>query len=157
MLVTEHTMNLDQYFKHWQQIRSNLLATVDKFSDKELTYVPFPGSQSVGQIIRHIANTEDGWFRYVVMRETPNWPGEFTAADYPTVADTKVLLNRIHDHTLMNLSYWDCSDLERPIEVPWGDTFTLGWIIWHVIEHEIHHRGELSLILGLLGREGLDV
>jgi len=33
----------------------------------------------------------------------------------------------------------------------------LGWIIWHVLEHEIHHRGELSLILGLLGREGLDV
>jgi uncharacterized damage-inducible protein DinB len=34
---------------------------------------------------------------------------------------------------------------------------SLGWIIWHVLEHEIHHRGELSLILGLLGREGLDV
>jgi uncharacterized damage-inducible protein DinB len=26
----------------------------------------------------------------------------------------------------------------------------------HIIEHEIHHRGELSLILGVLGREGLD-
>jgi len=24
------------------------------------------------------------------------------------------------------------------------------------MEHEIHHRGELSLILGLFGREGLD-
>jgi uncharacterized damage-inducible protein DinB len=30
-------------------------------------------------------------------------------------------------------------------------------VIWHVLEHEIHHRGELSLIHGLLGREGLDV
>jgi uncharacterized damage-inducible protein DinB len=29
-------------------------------------------------------------------------------------------------------------------------------MLWHVVEHEIHHRGELSLILGLLGREGLD-
>jgi uncharacterized damage-inducible protein DinB len=26
-----------------------------------------------------------------------------------------------------------------------------------VLEHEVHHRGELSLIHGLLGREGLDV
>jgi uncharacterized damage-inducible protein DinB len=30
-------------------------------------------------------------------------------------------------------------------------------IIWHVLEHEIHHRGELSILIGLLGREGLEV
>ncbi|MCA9956927.1 MAG: DinB family protein [Ardenticatenaceae bacterium] len=157
MLVREYTMSLDQYFRHWQPIRTNLLATIDKFSDRELAYVPFPGSRSVGQIIRHIANTEDGWFRYVVMQEAREWPPEFTAAAYPTVAATKVLLNRIHDHTMIYLSDWDCADLERPIATPWGDTFTLGWIIWHVMEHEIHHRGELSLILGLMGREGLNV
>ena len=29
-------------------------------------------------------------------------------------------------------------------------------MIEHMIDHEIHHRGELSLILGLLGREGLN-
>ena len=42
-------------------------------------------------------------------------------------------------------------------KTPEGEVFTLRWIIWHVLEHEIHHRGELSLALGLLGREGLDV
>ncbi|MCE5207568.1 MAG: DinB family protein [Chloroflexi bacterium] len=26
----------------------------------------------------------------------------------------------------------------------------------HTLEHEIHHRGELSLTLGLLGHKGLD-
>ncbi|MBK8900905.1 MAG: DinB family protein [Anaerolineaceae bacterium] len=157
MLVNEHVMNLDQYFKHWQQVRTDLLATVDKFSDKELTYVPFPGSWSVGHIIRHIANAEDGWFRYIITRELSDWPGEFTSAAYPTVAATKVLLNKVHDRTLMSLSDWDETDLDRPIEAPWGQTFKLGWIIWHVLEHEIHHRAELSLILGLLGREGLEV
>jgi len=29
-------------------------------------------------------------------------------------------------------------------------------MLMHTLEHEIHHRGELSLILGLLGRKGLD-
>ena len=38
-----------------------------------------------------------------------------------------------------------------------GDQYTPAWIFWHVLEHEIHHRGELSLITGILGREGLDV
>jgi uncharacterized damage-inducible protein DinB len=47
-------------------------------------------------------------------------------------------------------------DLDTIIETKWGN-FSLAFIIWHVIEHEIHHRGELSLVLGTLGREGLDV
>ena len=157
MQISEYVISLDQYFKHWQQVRTNLLASVDKFSDKELTYVPFPGSWSVGHIIRHIANAEDGWFRYVIMRELRDWPAESTSAAYPTVAATKVLLNKVHDRTQMYLSEWDADDLDRPIEAPWGHTFKLEWIIWHVLEHEIHHRGELSLILGLLGHEGLDV
>ena len=48
-------------------------------------------------------------------------------------------------------------DLDRLIEAPWGKQIILGWIIWHELEHETHHRGELSLILGIVGHEGLDV
>ena len=36
-------------------------------------------------------------------------------------------------------------------------TFTRQWVIWHLIEHDIHHGGELSLILGSHGLTGLDL
>lgn len=45
-------------------------------------------------------------------------------------------------------------DLKKECTTLRGETFSIGWIIWHVLEHEIHHRGELSLALGILGREG---
>jgi len=61
---------------------------------------------------------------------------------------------RLSDHILETL---ELDDLNKIIEFPWDEEGRLGWIVWHVIEHEIHHRGELSLILGMLGREGLDV
>jgi len=32
---------------------------------------------------------------------------------------------------------------------------TRQWIIWHVLEHEIHHGGELSLALGNYELEGI--
>jgi uncharacterized damage-inducible protein DinB len=69
----------------------------------------------------------------------------------------KTKLNEVHAQTLTYLANLELDDLDRVIEAPWGETFTLGWVIWHVLEHEIHHRGELSLILGMLGKEGLDV
>jgi len=41
--------------------------------------------------------------------------------------------------------------------VPRGAKVPLGWVAWHVLEHEIHHRGEIYLMLGLLGMEAPDV
>ena len=36
-------------------------------------------------------------------------------------------------------------------------TFTRQWVIWHLIEHDLHHGGEISLILGSHGLTGLDL
>ncbi|HYN63938.1 MAG TPA: DinB family protein, partial [Candidatus Limnocylindrales bacterium] len=36
-------------------------------------------------------------------------------------------------------------------------TSTRAWVIWHLIEHEGHHGGEISLILGSNGLPGLDI
>jgi uncharacterized damage-inducible protein DinB len=47
-------------------------------------------------------------------------------------------------------------DLRRVITTPWGVTYRLIEMLGHLIEHEIHHRAELSLIAGILGRAGLD-
>jgi uncharacterized damage-inducible protein DinB len=31
------------------------------------------------------------------------------------------------------------------------------WIIWHVLEHDIHHGGELSFLLGMYGVPAIDL
>jgi uncharacterized damage-inducible protein DinB len=36
-------------------------------------------------------------------------------------------------------------------------THTRQWIIWHVIEHDLHHGGEISLTLGNHGLTALDL
>ena len=77
--------------------------------------------------------------------------------DYRNKYVIKAKLSEVHKSTMEYLSILKIDDLENNIDLPGGEQLQLGWIIWHVIEHEIHHRGELSLILGLLGHEGLDV
>ena len=133
------------------------LSTIDKFDDEELSFVPFESSMPAGQIMLHIGDAEEGWFRYVVNRELKEWP-DFDLEAYPTTESIKAQLTVIHARTEKFLETLDLNDLERTIDMPKSDyRLSLGWIIWHVLEHEIHHRGELSLILGMLGREGLDV
>ena len=69
----------------------------------------------------------------------------------------KAKLSEVHTSTLEDISILKIDDLENNIDLPGGEQLQLGWIIWRVNEHEIHHLGELSLILGLLDHEGLDV
>jgi uncharacterized damage-inducible protein DinB len=34
---------------------------------------------------------------------------------------------------------------DKPVDV------SRAWVVWHVLEHDLHHGGELSLTLGLHG------
>ena len=150
-------MKPGQMFAHWKRVRRELIQTIDQFDETELGYSPFESSRPVGEIMLHIASADEGWFQYVVKGELSGWP-EYELAKFNDLESIKKLLNQAHERTEDFLDGMETPDLERAVELPWsGKTTSLGWIIWHVLEHEIHHRGELSLILGLLGREGLDV
>ena len=94
---------------------------------------------------------------HVVVRPTLDPEFLYELADYPTKVAIKQMLDQAHQRTLNLLDCLDEHNLADVCQSPRGEHFTMGWVIWHVLEHEIHHRGELSMALGLLGREGLDV
>jgi uncharacterized damage-inducible protein DinB len=149
-------MRLHKLFSHWDQIHKDTLAVIDRFNQAELTHTAYEGGWTVGQIALHIANAEEGWFRHIAARKLETWPSNHTLENYPTKEVIQALLAETHAKTMAYLETLTSDDLAAVIESEWGN-FSIHFIVWHVIEHEIHHRGELSLILGLLGRDGLDV
>ena len=146
-----------KFFAHWKQVRADLFITIDHFSEAELSYLPLEDGWSVGQIMLHIADAEDGWLLCVLTRELDEWPDYYTLANYRDKLAIKQALELVHSRMVNYIKALKETDLSRTITAPWGAELLVGWVLWHVLEHEIHHRGELSLILGLLGREGLDV
>jgi len=146
-----------ELLSYWAGVRAGLLECIDRFDESQLGRTPFAGSWSAGEIMLHIADTEEGWFRYVARRELGEWPSGYTLGNYPTRSAIRQALSDVHRDAEQYLGQLSDSQLDGLIETPWGEEIQMRWIIWHVLEHEIHHRGELSLILGLLGREGLDV
>lgn len=53
------------------------------------------------------------------------------------------------------LRRWTADDLAGTV-VRGGRTHDRGWVLWHVVEHDLHHGGEISQILGSHGLSGLD-
>jgi uncharacterized damage-inducible protein DinB len=146
-------MKPSEMFRHWGQVRGSLLQMIDRFSQKELAFTPFKGSWSVGQIMLHIADCEDNWLHGVVRQEVEPWIF-YDFKDFPTKKAILAVLEKAHHRTITLLNSLDEDDLDKVYKTSEGDSYTLRWIIWHVLEHEIHHRGELSLALGLLGHAG---
>jgi len=149
-------MNAAELFSHWTTVRQGLYEALDQLTDEQLSFVPREGLWSLRTVALHIATAEEGWFRYVVTGELDEWP-EVDESDYPTVASIKALLAEVHDYTMAYLEALDVADLDRVVDTFWGARLTLRWIIWHVLEHEISHRGEIYLMLGLMGMEAPDV
>jgi uncharacterized damage-inducible protein DinB len=140
----------------WGGVRTGLIATVEKFGDDELGFRALPRGYSAAETVLHIAQEEDGEVRYGMTRELAAFPDALDAARYPSAAALVAALGDVHARTLAYVQGLNDADLAADVETPWGLTRPLGELLWHVLEHEVHHRGELSLMLGMLGREGLD-
>ena len=147
------------FFLHrWPKIRKGTLALVDAFGDQDLAFVPVEGGWTLGQIIVHISSAADYWLHSGVLSPVAVYAkATENMEDYPTLGAIKAYLSDEHARTLALLESFDPSNWTKKFPYPDGYSYPANWIFWHVLEHEIHHRGELSLILGILGHEGLDV
>ena len=150
-------MSVEMVRSNWRRIRSKLLETIDCFHDDDLEFSPAPGLWTVRELMLHIAHEEEIEVNYGIAQDVPDFPSEFNPADYKTIDSVKAVLNEVHERTLAYLQTMDELDLRRTVMAPWQQEFVIGHMLGHTMEHEAHHRGELSLILGLMGREAPDI
>jgi uncharacterized damage-inducible protein DinB len=144
-------MNAAQFFDHWNKVWRDLMRAISMLQDEHLSFRPsehYP--RTIGDILLHIMNLEEGWIHFVVRRARTTWPEERSLND---ITRLRQALNDVHQETMEYLASVPIEDFNRIIQVPDDGTPKLDWILWHVFEQQIHHRGELYLCLSLLGLE----
>ena len=58
------------------------------------------------------------------------------------------------------LARWSPDDMHKTFAMERrGQHYELSrdWVVWHVLEHDLHHGGEISLMLGMNGLKAPDV
>lgn len=149
-------MDPQRIIEHWDRVRGGIMATLDEFADDELGWAPVQGGYTIREICLHIAHEEEIEISHGAAGSQPDFPETFPANDYPTKASIHALWMGVYARTMDYLRPLTHEAVLTPINLTWGETARPLDAILHAIEHEIHHRGEFSLALGLLGREGLD-
>lgn len=161
----------------WANHQRLLLAALGDLEPEQVALRPAPHEWAIWQIAAHMAGTRAFWF-HDVLGEGDDAVREMFRVESTTVPDLPLAdagweddetrprdaseivdaLERTWSMIDGCLRRWTPDDLEVGFTREGRDrTYTRAWVIWHLIEHEIHHGGAISLILGSNGLPALDI
>jgi uncharacterized damage-inducible protein DinB len=156
--MTEQETNLLPFYKGWDVYQDLLVKALAPLSADQLALRAAPHLRSIGQNAMHIVSTRVGWFHGMMqqgdeeiaaLREWNDWD---LSAPVKSAAELVAGLETTWKMIENALAKWTPADLEYVYEGEWnGRPYRLRrqWVIWHVIEHDLHHGGELSFTLGM--------
>jgi uncharacterized damage-inducible protein DinB len=174
MTMADATRILRPLVDGWAEYQRLLLDAIRPLNAEQLSSRTAPFQWAVWQLAAHMAGSRAYWLHDVlgegdvavrdmfrVERTTvPDLPledaGWEDVEDDPRTSDQLVeAFERTWTTIDECLGRWTAEDLEvvfprsrRSGEVR---TVTRGWVVWHLIEHDLHHGGEISQILGSNG------
>jgi uncharacterized damage-inducible protein DinB len=167
--MTEQTSPLATFYKPgWENYQHALVHTIAPLSSEQLALSVGPHQRSIGELLDHLIGARFNWFHLWMGEGDPNrdWNEDEDPGEPPVYkAASLVAMFEKSWHVISSaLDRWTAADLEQLFSSPashqaWlqkqglpaESAHTRQWIVWHVMEHEIHHGGELSLALGTYG------
>lgn len=135
-------MEKEELLSLWPKIRKDLLILLDRFSEDDLIFIPSEGGWPVGRILLHIGSSAEFWLHSGILSSNNSYqPGKQILENYPTKLAIKTYLCAEHRETLYLLENFSKNNWHQLYLYPDGESYRPSWIFWHVLEHEIHHRG----------------
>jgi uncharacterized damage-inducible protein DinB len=162
--MIESTPRLICVYKGWDRHHRLLSEVVRPLSAEQLALRAAPQLRSIGELVAHVIAVRARCL-YYVLEEGESILGPLVTWDRTgaPVRSSKALLSGLEMTWQVlqdGLERWRPADLEDMLQgekegVTYGSTRQ--WVIWHMLEHDLHHAGELSFTLGMHGIAGLDL
>ena len=138
------------FLDYWQKVRGRTVRVVDCIPEDRVEWTWQAGKFTLGDVVRHLAAIERYMYAENAARRPSRYPGHGRelAEGLPAV---RAFLDRCHAETVEILRGLSDADLREKCVTPGGASLAVGKWLRLMVEHEIHHRGQLYLGLGLLG------
>ncbi len=146
-------LTIDSFLAYAGSIRQRTLRVADCIPPEQIEWRYQPGKFSFGDVLRHLGAIERYMFAENACGRPSRYPGHSIelASGYHEV---RAFLDRMRAETESLLAELTPDDLQRKCRTPAGVEITVWKWLRAMLEHEIHHRGQLYLYLALLGVDG---
>src|SRR6266536_1066759 len=149
--MSETSETLAFFTQGWQNYQNQLSIALARLSPEQLALRAAPELRSIDELARHVIAVRAGWFHYNL---------EEGDEDFGSSDELVSGLEKTWQVMQEVLGRSTLADLQSPVQDEWEGqiyTYTRGWVIWHVIEHDIHHGGEIAYSLGMHGLTAPDI
>lgn len=165
--MTGQAASLKDTYKGWDVYQGHLLLMVTPLTADQMALRSAPHLRSIGEIAAHIVGARARWITREfeatdpALVELSNLGRGDMQVPVPSVPELISGLETTWAWLSDALARWTTDDLVVVVfdGERWGEhhTFTRQWVLWHLIEHDMHHGGELSLTLGMYNLATPDV
>lgn len=155
---------LNVIYENWQGYNDKLRSCIAPLTNEHLTLQAAPHMWPLGQIVQHIVSVRAGWFSGTLQDANQAMEAYMTWGQRHSPPRSPSELARGLDETwafvASRLNSWTPDDCAMTFPDEWdGQIYEVSrsWVIYHVLEHDLHHGSEVSLILGINGLKTLDL
>ena len=155
---------LDVIYENWRGYQEKLRHCIAALTTEQFMLQPAARMWPLGQIVQHIISVRAGWFSGTLqdddeaMNEYMSWGQRDSPAR--SAAELVRGLDQTWAFIEARLQRWTPEDCAMTFPNEWdGQVYEVSrsWVIYHVMEHDLHHGGEVSLILGMNGLRAPDL
>ena len=152
--MTTTGTSLARFYQGWETYQGSLTAAIAPLTSEQLALRAAPNLRSIGILAAHIIAARVVWFHAVMGEGPADLMPMRTWDDYDPIRQnsTELVVGLETTWSLIQhcLARWSAADLDRTFQRRDG-LVSRQWIIWHVIEHDLHHEGGLFLTCGVHG------
>lgn len=142
--------SIGSFLSYWKGIRGRTRRIVRVIPDASMEWRYAPGRFSPGDLVRHVAAFERYTFVENALGRPSAYPGHGSElANEPEAV--RRFFEETHAESVALVSRLTHIDLQRRCTTPAGASIPVWKWLRAMVEHEVHHRGQLYLILGMLG------
>lgn len=143
---------IEPFLEYLAKVRERTERVIAAIPPEQFEWTYAPGRFTLGDLIRHLAAIERYMFVENVSGRPSTYPGHGRelADGYDAVL---AYFKERHAESLELLSRLTPEDLARRCQTPGGASLPAWKWLRSMVEHEIHHRGQIYIYLGLLGVE----
>jgi uncharacterized damage-inducible protein DinB len=144
--------SIGPFLDYWENVRGRTKRVAQKIPVDKVEWTHAPGKFTLGDLVRHLAAIERYMYAETVQGRPSAYPGCGTelASGYDAVLD---YLDTRHAESIEIFSKLRDADLKAKCITPAGTPITTWKWLRAMVEHEAHHRGQIYLMLGMLGVE----
>ncbi len=140
------------FLDYYEGIRERTRRVVARVPDEQMEWRHAPGRFSFGDLIRHLAALERYMFAENVAGRPSAYPGH--GRELADGADAvRRYFEEMHVEAMEIFRALSDEDLQRRCTTPGGASLAVWKWLRAMVEHEVHHRGQLYLMLGMIGVE----